>query len=1043
MFGTLFITGGIVMVDAIDGYGTVNFIPKFLNGEVIGNSSLIDDLSSPLNLSLICTSSNGLCGSGGNGTTFINTTYNITNNITQNITNSINNTFIVNESKYIINFTHQAQGNDENLTIYRADGVNFSVKFTDSDTTYSASECIILSGTSFLLNISCTNQYYYNVTNLQQFINDTFAVLKYKTIVDSNNDNSSNNNLIDTKYNKSNPQAFINLTGANIYNYSSIIALDNSSQNSFIDSKLNKTWVTNTSRCDPTSGKLIQVNWSNGLLVGECGVDQTGGAGSYASSSAGWVNTSNNTKTSLRVEVRNDTIMSYNASTTSKAKLTIEGDLIPLQEPVLLRAAATIGNGYDIGSLHNARIRSYVMENGVMLTSTNYTMLSNNYTLASPLAPLTSLIQLSGAFYLGIPNDFLADGKVHNIKLYSYVAVDNNDWSQGFVMSENYTNLTYTDNNNLDHYRILWGWLRNESVTGYVVVKTDPYRSNEWLAFTKEEACSDITNNCKFWEFNNSVQMVTGVFQGMDTGRWFDGYNSNTTIPYTSRANLIFNWSPVQDIDGYVIEKWDNESHDYNATITIPYNQNSIIDTNRNLVNSPLQSSPSNFFHNYSLSLLGAIKGDVDVYGMLYVKNLTTLNGDLNASNNTGTFAKIISNELTFSSTVRSTTNNFYFNSTTGKLFVGTNGDYATTGTILAYGDYDSYRNQSTNVRNSTTDNYAGLSISTSRGSGFSPLQSAFNDFIGGLRYYFYNGTQFIAGAEISSSVTVNTTSANLDFRTGGTSRVVINDTNIFSNLNMTFLSGSGINASYILNLPTSNVASLNLSLTAAMVSNATRALSDNTTQNGMITGLNASLTLAMVNNATRTNNDNTTQNGMITGLNASLTLAMVNNATRTNNDNTTQASQIFLRDRQFWKNMTYQFASRTISINTTQNNTELTIYVPANQESSLDCFIYTSTAAATTGVWFNVSFEGTASVDTYIRTGTSTTAYLECSGSQFTTCQPASSAGGTTSETHIISNINASVGGNFSVFIKPEVTASNILLRPSSQCRLYEWLSP
>ena len=62
------------IADALDGLGSVNYVPKFTYPGVLGNSSLIDDGTSPINVSTICTSTNGLCGSSsvsGNNKTFL------------------------------------------------------------------------------------------------------------------------------------------------------------------------------------------------------------------------------------------------------------------------------------------------------------------------------------------------------------------------------------------------------------------------------------------------------------------------------------------------------------------------------------------------------------------------------------------------------------------------------------------------------------------------------------------------------------------------------------------------------------------------------------------------------------------------------------------------------------------------------------------------------------------------------------------------------------------------------------------------------------
>lgn len=68
----------------------------------------------------------------------------------------------------------------------------------------------------------------------------------------------------------------------------------------------NLTGITNTTRCDPTTGKLINVTLNNGVLYGECGTDQTGGTGG-GDGTGGWINSSTSTNTSLIVYIKNDT----------------------------------------------------------------------------------------------------------------------------------------------------------------------------------------------------------------------------------------------------------------------------------------------------------------------------------------------------------------------------------------------------------------------------------------------------------------------------------------------------------------------------------------------------------------------------------------------------------------------------------------------------------------------------------------------------------------------------------------------------------------
>lgn len=168
------------------------------------------------------------------------------------------------------------------------------------------------------------------------------------------------------------------------------------------------------------------------------------------------------------------------------------------------------------------------------------------------------------------------------------------------------------------------------------------------------------------------------------------------------------------------------------------------------------------------------------------VTSNTTLDGRITSVNNTAlkNGSSAYFTIVNFTSDLFAHDYGFYFNTTSNKLFVSTGGDFDTSANILVYGDYDSYRNQSTNTE--VSDTYAGLSISSSRGTGKTPLGSAVGDFLGGVRWYLYNGTAFRESAFIESTITNNQTSSRLDIGTNFTTRLSINDTTIDVKVNQT-----------------------------------------------------------------------------------------------------------------------------------------------------------------------------------------------------------------------------------------------------------------
>ena len=86
----------VVLVEGIDGMGTVNYVSKFIYGGVISNSSLLDDMpnGTTINISTICTSTNGLCVSGGSGGNPFNQELNKSSNVTFNQVNISNSGYL-------------------------------------------------------------------------------------------------------------------------------------------------------------------------------------------------------------------------------------------------------------------------------------------------------------------------------------------------------------------------------------------------------------------------------------------------------------------------------------------------------------------------------------------------------------------------------------------------------------------------------------------------------------------------------------------------------------------------------------------------------------------------------------------------------------------------------------------------------------------------------------------------------------------------------------------------------------------------------------
>lgn len=120
-------------------------------------------------------------------------------------------------------------------------------------------------------------------------------------------------------------------------------------------------------------------------------------------------------------------------------------------------------------------------------------------------------------------------------------------------------------------------------------------------------------------------------------------------------------------------------------------------------------------------------------------------------------------------STLTQDNNNFYYNYSTHLFSVGVNGDFSGTNTMNIYGAYDAYEPQSAigGVTNGTTT--PGISASTSRGTGGSPIINNTGDLIGTHSFWAYTGSTpaytYMAGmVGTAIGTTANNLGGQLDF---------------------------------------------------------------------------------------------------------------------------------------------------------------------------------------------------------------------------------------------------------------------------------------
>ena len=100
--------------------------------------------------------------------------------------------------------------------------------------------------------------------------------------------------------------------------------------------------------------------------------------------------------------------------------------------------------------------------------------------------------------------------------------------------------------------------------------------------------------------------------------------------------------------------------------------------------------------------------------------------------------------DINFTGELYDSDKSFWYNHTEERLCIGSAllGDCTDSSNtkILVGGDFDSYGNS---TMNTDLNSYAGLSISTSLGTSLNPLANNNGDFIGGVRWYSYNGSSY------------------------------------------------------------------------------------------------------------------------------------------------------------------------------------------------------------------------------------------------------------------------------------------------------------
>lgn len=195
----------------------------------------------------------------------------------------------------------------------------------------------------------------------------------------------------------------------------------------------------------------------------------------------------------------------------------------------------------------------------------------------------------------------------------------------------------------------------------------------------------------------------------------FPTFNQNTTGQAGSVANAITN--------GY-------------GVLTLTYNGSS---AKTIIIDSTILKSKASSLADYNILMTG-------INGKFTLPSLT--NHSVLFSNGT---------------TISQDNNNFYYDSSTHLLSVGVAGDFSGSNTINIYGAYDAYEPQSAigTVTNATLT--PGISASTSRGTGASPLINNTGDLIGTHSFWAYTGSSpaytYMAGIV---GTAVGTTSTNL-----------------------------------------------------------------------------------------------------------------------------------------------------------------------------------------------------------------------------------------------------------------------------------------
>lgn len=171
-----------------------------------------------------------------------------------------------------------------------------------------------------------------------------------------------------------------------------------------------------------------------------------------------------------------------------------------------------------------------------------------------------------------------------------------------------------------------------------------------------------------------------------------------------------------------------------------------------------LISATSPIFYNNSTGVISSQAATTSLSGYLTSADWTSFNGKF-------TLPTLTNHSVLFSdgTTIAQDNSNFYYDSSTHLLSLNTNGDFGGTNSLNTYGQGDFYEPQSTigGVTNAIT--YPGITASTSRGTGASPIINNTGDNIGGFSGWAYTGSSpaytYMAGMSLSA---VGATSTNL-----------------------------------------------------------------------------------------------------------------------------------------------------------------------------------------------------------------------------------------------------------------------------------------